>query len=397
MSSLFIRYTFGKNSFFKAAINAPLLVIFMGVVVSLLWGALGVVDLSVDIISQFSLFALGLLAFAAGTQFRISRLAAVCPVAFRLSFGGAPMFLLVTGLMAFILMPQFSIAGAFLLAGVLMLNGSAFDRRAIINAPTPAMVKAGVRLESAVILTLGLPIVVLIEGAAMIIPYGTGEHLYPLVRASGMTLSGFAYGGVIGLSVAVIANRFLRGRRDLSLCFALGAAILAFIISSLVGSHGSVAMMATGLIWGEQSKIGYVSRIKLRYGIEYLVIPLAFFLFGFLLVPTIMEANLLMLTFAVAVVTVARVVPRLLVLQRSPLAKEGQVFLAWFGGTPGAASVLYLLTLLDNGNLYYQELILLVASVSILIGVFVARITSRPLTTFYIRGMASAHKRKLYE
>ncbi|VAV90130.1 hypothetical protein MNBD_ALPHA05-443, partial [hydrothermal vent metagenome] len=108
---------------------------------------------------------LAALVFVAAAQFRLSRLASACPASFRLTIGGAPLFLVVCGLAAFILVPHLTLGAAFLVAGALTLNGAAFDRRAVADAPAPSVIKAAVRLESAAILALGLPVALFLEAA----------------------------------------------------------------------------------------------------------------------------------------------------------------------------------------------------------------------------------------
>ncbi len=381
-----------SNSILKAAFEAPLLMLVVAMLFSFFYRLTNLPVMTSDSVAFIATLGLSLLAFAAGAQFRISQLAKVCPVSFRLSFGGGPLFLISSGLAAFILIPQITLAPAFLLGGILMLNGSAFDRRSIIDAPTPALVKAGVRLESAVILVLGLPVVVLLEANASAAQSGQGI-LFPLLESSKLLMLSFAIGGFGGLIVAVLGN--LSPSKPDPKMVVIGV-LVALFITSLVGGQMIIAGAAFGLIWGEQSRAHPISRIKLRARTELYIIPAAYLLFGFTLFPLLLEAELLMVTFALATVTIIRAVPRLVALQHSALAKEGQVFLAWFGGTPGVASALFLLTLVNNSNLNDQELLLTVGALCVVSGVFTARLTSRPLSKLYIRSMASAHRRRLF-
>lgn len=375
----------------RSLTNAPILVILSGIAIGLSMSVMGLPALPTALVSAIATFALSALVFSAAMQFRVSRLGKQCPVSFRLCFGGAPLFLLACGLAAFILIPQLSLGAAFLIGGVLMLNGSAFDRRSIINTPAPALVKAGVQFESAVVLALGLPIVVLLEGNATATTQGDGM-LAPLFHTSLATVIGFGIGGLGGLIAALAGNRFRRGSG-----FALSvlAVIVTVPLAMMLGGNALVAAGATGLIWGEQSKASRVPRLRHRVRTERIIMPLAYFLLGLVLGPRIFGADLLIVTFALAMVTVMRVAPRLAALQTSTLPREAQIFLSWFGGTPGAASSLYLLVLLDNGNLVDQELILTIGAVCVLVGVLTARLTAQPLAHRYLRGMGVARQRAL--
>ncbi|MEO1151399.1 MAG: cation:proton antiporter [Pseudomonadota bacterium] len=334
--------------------------------------------------------ALSALVFSASIQFRVSRLGIQCPVSFRLCFGGAPIFLIACGLCAFILMPQLSLSAAFLLGGILMLNGSAFDRRAIVNTPAPALVKAGVQFESAVVLSLGLPIAVLLAGGATNAVAGEGA-LAPLLRASLSVLAAFAIGGTFGLVAALIGNRFRRGH---GFAVSIVAVLIAVPATWLLGGHPIVAAGATGLIWAEQARTPHQPRLRHRLRTERLVMPLTYFLVGFVLGPRLFNADLLMITFALAMVTIMRVLPRLAALQSATLPRQAQFFLSWFGGTPGVASALFLVTLLDQSNLMDQELILTLGTVCVVTGIFTARLTAQPLAHHYLRGMGVVRERE---
>ena len=376
----------------RAAVEAPLLMIFIGFAFATLFNMAGRPPLSMVFAAELARLGLAALVFAAGTQFRLSRLTRTCPVSFRLCFAGAPLFMMVCGLSAFILIPQLTLPAAFLLGGVLMLNGAAFDRRALKHTPAPPMVKAGVRLEGAVILALSLPIVMLLQGNASA-NGSDGGFLYPLMLASFSVSGGFALGGIVGLGLAIFDKGISRLPRTVS---ASVCAFIVYIIAGHIGADPIVAAGAVGLIWGEQARVSLVQRLRLRLRVESIVLPLTYLAFGFFLVPSLWGGDLLMATFALAAVTVMRAGPRLVALQQTALQKEAQIFLAWFGGTPGAASALYLLTLSHRANLVDQELLLTLGTMCTLMGVVVARMTSQPLSTGYRRGLAAAHRRKLF-
>lgn len=375
----------------RSLTRAPLLLGVAGLLLHYLLAAVGLSLATSSVWAFVATLALCALVFSAALQFRISRLGQQCPVSFRLCFGGAPVFLIACGLCAFILMPQLSLSAAFLLGGILMLNGSAFDRRAIVNTPAPALVKAGVQFESAVVLSLGLPIAVLLLGSATNAVAGEGA-LAPLLRSSLAVTQAFAIGGTLGLVAALIGNRFTRGH-GFSLCII--AVLVAVPAAWLLGATPLVAAAATGLIWAEQSRAPHQPRLRHRLRTERLVMPITYFLVGFVLGPRLFSADLLMVTFALVMVTLMRVLPRLAALQNAKLPRQAQFFLSWFGGTPGAASALFLMTLLDQPNLMDQDLILTIGTVCVVMGIFTARLTAQPLAHHYLRGMGVVRQQEL--
>ena len=375
-----------------AASRAPALMLAAGAGASLLYRVLGGPFAPSEWVALGADVLLAALAFVAACQFRVSRLSQVCPASFRLTIGGAPLFLLVCGLAAFILVPQLPLSAAMLVAGALTLNGAAFDRRAIIDAPAHATIKAAVRLESAAILALGIPVAVILEGLATAAPQNM-PSVAPLYEMSRQLFIGFAIGGAAGLGAALFGNRFPQRRGALP---AIIAGVGSFALAPLLGGHAVVAAAAAGLLWGEQSSAAIVTRVRLRRLIERNAAPIAYLAFGILLAPRIFQADLLSIVFALAAVTVMRAGPRLASLKKTSLPKESQMFLAWFGGAPGAASALFLISLFDSPAIVAQDAVLTVGALAVVFGVIAARLTARPLVKTFLKETALAKKRALF-
>lgn len=372
------------------AARAPALLLMTGAAVSLIWRGVGGPFMPSEWVAAGADALLAALAFVAAAQFRISRLASVCPASFRLTIGGAPVFLVVCGLAAFILAPQLSFSAAFLVAGALTLNGAAFDRRAVTDAPAPATLKGAVRLESAAILALGLPIAVMLEAAATAAPQGM-PMITPVFEAGRGFLFAFGTGGALGLIAAKLSNNLKY--KDKTIFLAVASGIAAFVLSPLIGAHPVLAAAAAGLIWGEETKALAVTRVRLRRIAETNAAPIAYLAFGALLAPRILQADLLTILFAGAAVTIMRAGPRMAALKKTKLPRESQMFLAWFGGAPGAASALFLISLLDAPSIVAQDAVLTVGALAVVLGVFAARVTSRPLVQLLLKQTALAKKR----
>ena len=381
----------------RKAASAPALLLFVGGALSLLYRAIDMPVLQANTVSVFAQAGLAALAFASAAQFRISTLSQKCPTAFRLTLGGAPLFLLTCGLSAYILLPQLNFESALLLGAALMLNGAAFDRRAVTRAPAPAQIKAAVRLESAAIIALGAPIAIFLAANATAAA-ANEPSAAPLFDASLAAFKGFALGGAAGLLIAKVGNRLAqraRSRPRSGMIIAIGATAV-YCLSGLAGADPVIAALAAGLLWGEETKSPDATRLRLRSVIEHAVAPITYFAFGALFAPRILQADLLSIVFALAAVTVMRAAPRLAILQTKELAKECQVFLAWFGGAPGAASALFLMMLFGNAALTNQEGVLTVGALAVSAGILAARMTSKPLAKAYLRERVRASKRRMF-
>lgn len=373
-----------------AVASAPVLLIAVGAAMSLAWRASAAPFAPSEWVAAGADVMLAALAFAAAAQFRITKLASVCPASFRLTIGGAPLFLVVCGLAAFILVPQLSFSAAFLVAGALTLNGAAFNRRAVTDAPAPATLKAAVRLESAAILALGIPVAVLLEAVATAAPQGM-PLITPVYEAGRAFLFAFASGGALGLCAARITNhpRFINHAGVVAII----AAFCAVMLASAISAHPVIAAASAGLLWGEETRTTVMTRVRLRRLAERNIAPLAYFAFGALLAPRILQADLLSIVFAAAAVTIMRAGPRLFSLRTTALPRESQMFLAWFGGAPGAASALFLISLFDAPSIVAQDAVLTVGALAVTFGVAAARLTSRPLVKLFLKETALARKR----
>ena len=377
----------------EKAARAPAALLFGGACLSLAYRLIGGPAAPAEWLAAGADALLAALGFAAAVQFRVSRLATICPASFRLTIGGAPLFLIICGLAAFTLAPNLTFASAFLLAGALTLNGASFDRRAVADAPAPAVIKGAVRLESAAILALGLPVAILLEAAASAAPDGMPAAT-PIYEASFSALGAFAIGGLLGLAAAMIGNHLRDKRKRAPL--AVGACVLATLGAVPFGAHPVIAAVAAGLIWGEETHAPATTRVRMRRIVEKLVMPTAYLSFGALALPQVAQADMLSVVFAIAAVTILRAGPRLASLGAANIGKESQMFLAWFGGAPGAASALFLISLFDAPSIIAQDAVLTIGALSVVFGVLAARITSRPLLRVLLKETAAARKRARY-
>jgi NhaP-type Na+/H+ or K+/H+ antiporter len=373
-----------KTPLLRVAAKAPALAIAAAAAVSLLLRGLGAPQLPASWAAAAAEFGLSALVFASAAQLRLSRLPRVCPSAFRLVVGAGPLYVIVCALCAFVLLPQLSLPSALLIGAVLMLNGAAVDRRAVTAAPAPAEVKSAVRIESAAAIVFAAPLA-LLAAAFAVAPAPYDPRLEPLLLESLSLVQGFAAGGFAGY----FAAKFRPRSASLSeFHWALGAALFSYLFAVAVGAEPVVAAGAAGLLWSEEAKNAAATRIRLARFVERIAAPAAFLLFGFCLAPRALSGDMLTLLFALAAVTVLRVGPRLAALRDSAMPEEHRMFLAWFGGAPGAASALFLVSLLDDAMLLDHDAMLGVGALAVLAGVFAARLSSRPLAAAFVRRTA---------
>ncbi len=343
------------------------------------------------------------LAFASAAQLRLRRFARRCPISFRLTALGAPLYLLVCALSAYVMLPHLALSSAFLLGVVLMLNGAAFDRGAVSRTPAPIAVKSAVRMESAAVIALGAPVAVLIAGASTASAPGDWP---PTILTLFAVIKGFGLGGGAGLAAALVLNGVFwssgssraRGaaRRPGEAVFVGASGLLAYLAAPSIGADPVVAAASAGLLWGEQTEGGAATRLALRRFAERAVTPLAYIGLGSLAAHRLVQADMLSIVFALSAVSILRLGARLAALQTADCDKESKLFLAWYGGAPGAASALFILTLTANPALKDADTVLTVGVLAVAAGVLAARLTSQPVLKSYLRQSASARRRRRF-
>jgi len=337
---------------------------------------------------------LSTLVFLSALQIEPARLARLSPASFRLAVIGAPIFLFAAAAAAFALLPGLSAWSAGALAAALVLNGAATDRRAFMRARAPEQMKSAVRLESAATLAFGAPFALIVAAAAMT-PEAGPRPAAALEEAIASVLGGGLAGGLIAAAAGLPARRAAAsGRARTASAWALGAGAVAFAAAAMTPLSAPAAAAGAGLVLARGARLSGESRRLLRRSGEQAVGPLAFALFGYVLGPRIVaEADLLVVLFAVFVVGGARILARESALATTDLDPASRRFVAWFGGAPGAASALFLLTLVDAGGLSDQETVLVSGATAVAAGVLITRLTSKPLARRYVKAAAAARRR----
>ncbi|MEQ1931281.1 MAG: hypothetical protein ABL957_12250, partial [Parvularculaceae bacterium] len=127
LASTVLLLALSRTRILARAAEAPALTLAAGGVLAFLYrganAAFGAPGLPADIVAAAAETGLAALVFVSAAQIRVSRLAVQCPASFRLTLGGAPHFLVLCSLCAFVLLPQMSLASAMLRGGALWLNG----------------------------------------------------------------------------------------------------------------------------------------------------------------------------------------------------------------------------------------------------------------------------------
>ena len=163
----------------------------------------------------------------------------------------------------------------------------------------------------------------------------------------------------------------------------IGLSLMAFFIADLVGGNGFIAAFFSGLIFGNVARQVCGPIYEFGEAEGELFILLTFMLFGAVMVPeAIGVLNWHIIIYALISLTIVRMAPVAISLVGKGLSIPSKLYLGWFGPR-GAASILYVLLVVDKHNLSGENIIFTVTVITVLLSVFLHGLTAVPGANAY--------------
>ena len=171
----------------------------------------------------------------------------------------------------------------------------------------------------------------------------------------------------------------------------LAAAAIAYTATDELGGSGFIAAFMAGLLYGR--RIGPTdahTSSRLMEEIGGVLSAVTFFVFGAILIGNgVTDLDLSTIIYAVLSLTAVRMVPVALSLIGSGADRPTMAFTGWFGPR-GLATIVFMLTIIEETNLAGTDRIVQVATITVLLSI-VAHGASAPwLTERYVRRMPSS-------
>lgn len=323
--------------------TGPLLA--MGVGVLLGPAVLGIVpggELQRGVLTPLLELTLVLVLATAGTEVDLRRLRRDLHWVLRLVLVAAPGMLVLGTLAARLLLPSLSTVEAMILAGIVTPTDEEIRRPAVAGDAFPAEVRDALVVESG--LSDGLVVAFLVVALSLAGERGGGAGWLALaVRQVGVAVAIGAAIGVLGAALFRAASRralVARGWRHLAVP---AVALIAYGLAHHAGGSGFTAAFCAGVAI---ANVAPGARGEMLEGRA--LVFLSFALFGAIaIVPAVRAASLGLVAFALASLTIVRVVPVGLALMGTRVRGEPASFVAWFG-TRGIASILFALLLVER-------------------------------------------------
>lgn len=355
-------------------------------------------DLGHEVIGLLAEITLALVLFGDASRINLAVLRRQATLPARLLLVGMPLTVLAGGLAAWAIFDGVGLVGAALIGAVLAPTDAALGQAVVANEDIPGRVRQALNVESGLNDGLVAPVVavllaVVAEGVgqtATLAADDRGSWIVYAVQQVGL-------GTVVGIGVGLLAILVARQgtRRELasnatSRLVVLALAVLAWGAANAVGGNGFIAAFIGGLIAGSLTR-GVGSGLNTFLDSEdELLSLLVWMVFGGAIVgPMLGELSWQVLVYAVASLTVVRMVPVALALLGTGLRLGTIGLLGWFGPR-GLASIVYgLAAVLVLGDVGIGNDVLVAVGGTVLLSVVAHGSSARPLSAWYAGRMQS--------
>lgn len=345
----------------------------------------------IHLLGEFTLVVV-LFTDAAQIDIRALRRGAGLPV--RLLGIGMPLTIVAGTIAAAVVFPGFELWELILLGAILAPTDAALGQAVLMSKDVPLQIRQGLSAESGLNDGIAVPVVVIFASLAGVGQLVDGEPLtleYCLLFAAKQVVLGPLVGLAVGF-VAAMAMAWAIRREAMDHAYqeiaGLALALLAYTAASALGGNGFIATFVAGLVLGNSSATVGEGLWDFAEEEGQLLVLVTFFLVGLTLGwPTLVAAPVSAWVYAIASLTVLRMLPVALALVDSGFDTSTRLYVGWFGPR-GLASILFAILLLDELHVPHSEQIVQVVMLTVLLSVAAHGLTATPLTRLFVRSHA---------
>ncbi len=310
----------------------------------------------------------------------------------RLLLIGLPLTMILGTFLGVLMFDSISIWAIIMMALILSPTDAALGQAVVKSEDVPIRIRQSISVESGLNDGIALPPLLI---CMALLGAEAGDHEGAWL---GFVIKQITLGPVVGLAVGWIGGTLIQRMSDrgwmeetFQRLSALPMAILAFAFAESVGGNGFISAFVAGL----GLTMGITST-HVRHQIQEFgetegtqLILVVFLIFGLAMVPVAAQYwGWRELVYALASLTVLRMVPVAISMIGSKLDWKTVAFIGWFGPR-GIASVLYLLMAVAAIGLEGYETVMSVIVLTIAISVYAHGISAIPLSRCYGRRTSS--------
>ena len=299
---------------------------------------------------------------------------------------GLPLTILLGAVVAVPLFPDLGMFEAIVLAVLLSPTDAALGQMVVSDKRLPSCLRQGLNVESG--LNDGISVPLLFAAVALVEvdkgPGLRGEIMLDLVEEVGIALVVGTALGVVVVRVFQTVDRLGWMDEGWTQVVPLATALVGYGITDELGGSGFIAAFAAGLLYGRLLGSRGHHTTLLTEEVSHVLGAVTFFAFaagsvGLLI--TDLDAQTII--YAVLSLTAVRMIPVAIAMIGARLAAPTVLFAGWFGPR-GLATIVFMLTIVEESDMPNGPLIAQAATVTVLLSIFAHGITAPWLTNRYV-------------
>jgi NhaP-type Na+/H+ or K+/H+ antiporter len=336
---------------------------------------------------------LALLLFSDASTVRLRDVEGDASLPNRLLFAGLPLTIAAGALVAYWVLPGVGWGPAALIAAILAPTDAALGLAVVTNRAVPARIRQALNVESGLNDGIATPFVtffIALSGAEE----GISDRSWGLeaLKQIGLAVLAAVIVGYIGGKLLTLAADHGWTSAVAEQIAILALALLAYAGSVALGGNGFIAAFAGGILFGAATGGRLETRVQFAETLGLSATFLVWAIFGGLFVGKLFTQQLSAqpVIYAIASLTVIRMVPVAIALTGTHLRLTTVAFMGWFGPR-GLASVVFTLIALEEldhsggGTLLVQT-----ATWTILLSVLLHGVSASPLAAWYGASISKA-------
>jgi len=377
----------------RGVLTAPMLCTLAGIATGWALGPKHAIALDNPVIAAIGEVALAIVLFTDASGANRRRVRRDWGLPARLLAIGLPLTILAGTVAGLWLFPALPWVWSAVIAVVLAPTDAALGIAVLLNDAVPQRIRDALNVESGLNDGIALPVLLALLEVARTPSSALGDAGW-MLRALAEIGAGTAIGAAIGVGGGRLVDAaWRRGWMDETFARLVtpGLAMLTYAFAQFADQNGFVAAYVAGLMLAVRSP-GLRERLHEfgeADGMQFALF--VFLLFGMVMVPAAWPAwDGAMLVYALASLTVVRMLPAGISLAGTRLGTPAVLFVGWFGPR-GIASVLYVAVLLQAFGVTRLPVVFPVVVLTVLLSVLLHGVTAAPLAAAYGRLAAREH------
>jgi NhaP-type Na+/H+ or K+/H+ antiporter len=305
---------------------------------------------------------------------------------------GLPLTIALGALLAAALIGALSVPEALVLAVLLAPTDAALGQAVVTEPRLPSRIRQGLNVESGLNDGICVPLlfIVLAIAEADAGDFGAAHALRLVVEEVGWGIAGGVLAGVVTALAVVYGSRHkLIGPTWLQILPVAGAA-LSYGIAAPLGGSGFIAAFVAGMAFAALRRPEREAELTfLTDELGELLNGVTLLIFGAVLLgPALSSLDWRIGLYAVASLTVVRMLPVGLAMLGTGARRPTIAFLGWFGPR-GLASIVFAAIVVEEADLPHTTTILLTTYATVALSVLAHGVTAAPLASRYATWFAS--------